>query len=429
MPFSKPCSDACDDTVADINAEPKKSPPELRFAPLGGAAHFAVTLLVVNAMAWTFVFNPSGAIDGGALAMGTSVIILALLAHQAICRREGSGFHKNAALSGQLEAILDQMPDGLLITDQHDRIVIANDAFLRSIGMTKEDLIGRRASSLSWVHGAARETRDLPWVQASRQSTSRDQQLMRYRLPGGEERYFSINSSPVKSDDDDQQGALMTFRDVTQIENHRAELEQMLVMLRSSREEIRTKNHELRVLADIDSLTGCLNRRAFFEEFRRAWEAAQERQHPLSCLMLDVDHFKQVNDVYGHQWGDEILQLVSTILQNQFPEPSLIGRYGGEEFCVMMPGISLADAMQMCEQTRVCIASHRFWDLPELNISASFGLATLNPGVSRVEDLIRQADECLYMAKENGRNRVVSRLEYRRLAEDQADKLDPTSVR
>ena len=447
MPFSKPCLDNADEAPFDESAVAR---PTLGYGTCPFVAlQFGVTLL--TALIVLAVWSHRSSMHGDVFVSATLALAFlgAAFLHAWLHQRASRGFQPAIVLAEQLEPLLDQMPDGLVITDQHDRIVVANQAFVQSLNVTKKSLVGRRASSLPWILGAAKAKSDFPRVRANHQTKSNAQQLMRYRLPDGQERFFSINSSPVKAKDkdDDRGGAWMTVRDVTQIENHRAELEQMLVTLRSSRDEISSKNRELRVLADADPLTGCLNRRAFFDEFRKAWKLASQTNLPLSCVMLDVDHFKNVNDQFGHQWGDEILKAVSTVLRKQFADPCLVGRYGGEEFCVMMPNLSIDEAREIAERARLQIAGLRFWDRPELSISASLGVATIGPGVNRHEDLVRQADECLYMAKRNGRNRVVSRDDYRRIALTQAeaaneaaneatdeataqdDKLDPTSVR
>ena len=129
-----------------------------------------------------------------------------------------------------------------------------------------------------------------------------------------------------------QRGALATFRDVTHLEEHRAELERMLGLLKNNRDEVRRKNRELEILATQDALTGCLNRRSFFEAFESLWAESQALNTSLACVMIDIDHFKKVNDTYGHNSGDEVLRQVVQF-REIFKDRGMVCRYGGEEFC------------------------------------------------------------------------------------------------
>lgn len=126
-------------------------------------------------------------------------------------------------------------------------------------------------------------------------------------------------------------------------------------MLRNSRDEIRLKNAKFEILATQDSLTACLNRRAFYKGIDTKWDEAKAIGTPLSCLMIDIDHFKSVNDTYGHHVGDEVLRHISRVIRDDFQEIGLVCRYGGEEFCVAVPQIDVTQAIALAEQTRVAI--------------------------------------------------------------------------
>ena len=197
-------------------------------------------------------------------------------------------------------------------------------------------------------------------------------------------------------------------RDVTHVEEHRAELERMLSLLRSSRDEIKRKNSELEILATQDALTGCLNRRAFFETFESLWSEAHAINTPLSCIMIDVDHFKNVNDTYGHYTGDEVLRQVSKVVRRLHSDDGLVCRYGGEEFCVLLPNFTLDNALEAAEKTRQAISAIRLLEPAQLRLTASLGVSELRFNATDPQDLINQADVCLYVAKREGRNRVIS---------------------
>jgi diguanylate cyclase (GGDEF)-like protein len=194
---------------------------------------------------------------------------------------------------------------------------------------------------------------------------------------------------------------------VTLLEHNRAELEAMLAVLKENRDEISRKNRELEILATQDSLTGCFNRRAFFERFDIAFRFSKQYNVPLACVMVDNDHFKSVNDNYGHHIGDEVLRKVGALLRKLHSDAQVVCRFGGEEFCIMLPGYDLADAAAAAERIRVGITEIRLNDPAELRLSASIGVSDMTFGAAEPQVLINQADACLYVAKRSGRNRVA----------------------
>jgi diguanylate cyclase (GGDEF)-like protein/putative nucleotidyltransferase with HDIG domain len=248
---------------------------------------------------------------------------------------------------------------------------------------------------------------DYPWTRAIDDSQLQTERILRYQLESGPQRIFSVNAAPLGKERA-QRGALATFRDVTHVEEHRAELERMLSLLRDSRDEIKRKNGELEILATQDALTGCLNRRAFFESFDSMWNEAKAIGLPLACLMIDIDHFKSVNDTYGHQAGDEVLRQVSQTLRQIHKDHGLVCRYGGEEFCVVLPHFDLEQAIAAGEETRIAISDIRLLDPADLQLTASLGVSELRFEAADPHDLINQADSCLYVAKREGRNRVIA---------------------
>lgn len=165
---------------------------------------------------------------------------------------------------------------------------------------------------------------------------------------------------------------------------------------------------ETQRLATIDGLTGIYNRRHLFDLAVREFERAARYVRPLSLILLDIDHFKYVNDTYGHPVGDQALRLLSGRIQANLREVDIFGRYGGEEFMILLPEIQLEDAFVVGERLRQEIAGMQI-DTPVcgLSITASFGVASLDLRVDwSLDSLIQRADEALYMAKDAGRDRV-----------------------
>ena len=172
---------------------------------------------------------------------------------------------------------------------------------------------------------------------------------------------------------------------------------------------IRLEN-KISQLASTDALTGILNRRAFMEKMGVEMGRAERKSRPLSIVMVDIDYFKNVNDTYGHQLGDVVLQKFSKHLTSQLRIYDFVGRYGGEEFIICLPETSESQANQLAERLRISLAGLTI-DLPgsvqTLKITASFGVAATDTIAKACLDmLLNKADQALYRAKAQGRNRV-----------------------
>lgn len=156
--------------------------------------------------------------------------------------------------------------------------------------------------------------------------------------------------------------------------------------------------------AVIDGLTGVANRRSFNEMLAREYERARRYDHPLSLVMIDLDHLKKINDTYGHQAGDEAIRAIGTVLRQSSRSVDLPARYGGEEFCVLLPNTEIDMAEQLAERLRRLINEV---EIPQVGlISASIGVATFPQHADDPDILLKRADEALYVAKQAGRNQV-----------------------
>jgi len=163
---------------------------------------------------------------------------------------------------------------------------------------------------------------------------------------------------------------------------------------------------KMALLATIDSLTGLVNRRAFFERIDSARMLASRQRHPVALMMLDLDHFKRINDRFGHAAGDEALRVFAGAALAALREPDIMGRLGGEEFAVALPGTDLTGALQAAERVRVAVgAAH----LPQCEagyaMSVSIGVVAIDPD-EHINAAMARADHALYVAKSAGRNRV-----------------------
>jgi two-component system cell cycle response regulator len=168
-------------------------------------------------------------------------------------------------------------------------------------------------------------------------------------------------------------------------------------------------NERLRHMSQTDGLTGLANRRHIEERLHEMWEHSQRLHEPVACVMVDLDRFKSVNDTYGHQAGDAVLKQLAQILQREAREIDRVGRYGGEEFMLLLPGTVLDSAVTFAERVRKEVEGHTFtFEGGSLRRTASFGVSAVpHPRIRDYEALVRAADDALYVAKETGRNRVV----------------------
>jgi diguanylate cyclase (GGDEF)-like protein len=176
----------------------------------------------------------------------------------------------------------------------------------------------------------------------------------------------------------------------------------------AQREEARKAEHEMRLLSQIDPLTGVLNRRSLTDRMEVEWERALRYDRPLSALMLDIDHFKKINDTHGHATGDEILKTVAMILLEQCRPSDLVCRYGGDEFCVLIPDTTEAGAGALATRLRQEFIERLQGVAGQpCAITGSFGIADHDGGADSVAQLIDQADQALLAAKQAGRDCIL----------------------
>jgi diguanylate cyclase (GGDEF)-like protein len=166
---------------------------------------------------------------------------------------------------------------------------------------------------------------------------------------------------------------------------------------------------QLRAIATVDPLTGLHNRRWMNEMFLRQIDRSARAGEALSLAILDIDHFKAVNDEHGHLAGDQVLAQLARTMQNHFRPTDLLARYGGEEFCVLLPEAAVATAVAALDRLRVSIGKTpmQIAQGAAIQVTVSCGVAQWRAGGS-LDDLVKRADDALYRAKNGGRNRVIA---------------------
>jgi diguanylate cyclase (GGDEF)-like protein len=176
--------------------------------------------------------------------------------------------------------------------------------------------------------------------------------------------------------------------------------------LKHTRDQLRQVLAEVQRMATIDALTGILNRRCLFELAEKEFERSQRYESIFALLMLDVDHFKRINDTYGHMLGDEVLKLLTSTIRDTLRQVDHFGRYGGEEFVIIMPETPLELARQAGERLRSLVSQI---SVPvkgdRIHLTISIGISAYETGDRSVEDLFERSDQALYQAKAEGRDR------------------------
>jgi diguanylate cyclase (GGDEF)-like protein len=294
----------------------------------------------------------------------------AALARAALEKRGYEVFWASSGLEG-LRLALEKLPDVILL----DLVLQDMDGF----------------SVCRWLK-LRPATRDIPVIMLTVRSETKD------RVDGLQLGAVDYIAKPWSDEE-------LEARVFTALRSRTAHLE-----LTQRNSQLEAMLRRVEALALTDALTGLYNRRRFSDVLANHFAATRRYAHPLSCALLDIDHFKKINDRYGHDVGDRVLRAVAEVLSAQLREVDLAARYGGEEFAVVLPHTSKEAAERVAQRILEAIRTLRVSaGDAELGVTASFGVASSTDldQVCTPEDLVRAADVALYGAKAAGRNRVV----------------------
>ncbi len=311
-----------------------------------------------------------------------------------------------AVIPERVQKAFDFLQEGMLILDTKEQIVMTNKSFAELLGKAPAAIIGLKGSELGWLNCHNHlQVNQLPWIKVLREGQEHKSASLSLLNNQGEKIKLTVNAAKVTDNAGACRGTLVTFDDVTQVEEQNFELNNLVEKLQIANDEIQTKSQELETLANCDPLTLCLNRRSLALQLDTLFTQAKASEMHLSCLMVDIDFFKAVNDNYGHTTGDQVIKAVADVLKTNTRDSDLVGRYGGEEFCVVLPKLSSEQAAQIAERIRQTIEKI---SCSGVKITVSIGVAFLESTTNKPEELINQADKALYAAKNSGRNRVVT---------------------
>ncbi len=277
---------------------------------------------------------------------------------------------------------LDRLTEGITIIDAADKLVLYNTQAAEYLGIDKAEIgVGVSLHDLSSAQTGKSAVDPssllLQQLDASREGKP---QFFERELKGG--RILSVRANPIPGG-----GVITLYTDITE----RKAFEKRLIDM-----------------ATRDELTGLVNRREFFTLAHHEEERAKREGHVVSVMMVDADYFKKVNDTYGHATGDDVLRDLADNCRKIFRKTDIVGRYGGEEFSVVLPGAQEEMAKIIAERLRSSIESSVVKsDKGDVNYTVSIGISCATGKDVRIEELLDRADRALYTAKAQGRNRAV----------------------
>lgn len=293
--------------------------------------------------------------------------------------------------------VLEKIGDGVVVVDRHHRIVDVNPAaypLFRSEYRLLSQVVGKKIGEMISLWSGASGPFEIG------DSDRRQMEL----IVNGERRFYNVTSSLIARHRNESIGWVIIFNDITEVKQTNERLQNQL-------DEINRLQMQLREQVIHDSLTGCYNRHYLSEMLTREISRATREKHTIGLMMLDIDYFKKVNDTYGHASGDLVLQTIAEKLRRWVRMEDSVFRYGGEEFLVILPGISseaiMARAKCLCRQIS---------ELPlvlsadvTIHVTVSLGVALYPLHGDNIQEVLKCADLALYDAKHAGRNTVIIR--------------------
>ncbi len=350
-------------------------------------------------------------LSGGTFGLILILTVAGGLVFYLYLRRVLQHLDPSSAVPDRVRMAFDTLTEGVLIVDAKGRIVLSNASFRTLGGSSTDDLVGRKPEDIPWLAQALEDDEDaVPWLSAMQARQPVRGRPLNIEQQGRAARRAILNCAPVIDGTGVARGCMVTFNDVTQLEQAHEQLLDALAELASSKQQLEVRNDELQNLASRDPLSGCLNRRAFFGGLEVMFRDARQKGRDLACIICDGDWFKSINDNYGHAVGDLVIAAIGRILSESVRQSDMVCRYGGEEFCVALPGMSDEGAVRLAERLRARIEAECAASIPALRgatMTASFGVSSMTSRPESSLALVDQADKALYAAKRAGRNRVA----------------------
>ncbi len=315
------------------------------------------------------------------------------------------------ASENRLQSLFETMAEGVVLINPEGQIIHANLAAVGILGLSRSEIQSRHYTVSAWAivrpDGTVMPPEEMAGSRAMTERRPVKNQVLGVTQPNGLVRWISVSATPLINKADGFEGVVCTFADITERKQAEDALRQAKASLETTNRELRRALDREQQLARTDPLTGVGNRLRFFELAEQAFQVAVRYQQDCSIIMLDVDHFKNINDTFGHVAGDHALRLIACAVQDQLRASDVLARYGGEEFVTLLPATSATQAATLAERIRKCVAALVVaTDTGDARMTVSIGVASVMPTDASLDCVIQRADQALYRAKETGRNRV-----------------------
>ena len=221
-----------------------------------------------------------------------------------------------AAIPDRIRTAFDALSEGVLVVDKQGHVLLANSVFRSMHPGANIELTGKRIKDLPWLVAAVGEDAEQhPWARAMRDAASILGETIHIPIEGGDPLKLTVNCAPIMDDGNTVRGCLVTFDDLSVVEHMNQALLDSVAQLEVAKKQIEEHNAELKRIADVDQLTGALTRRAFLNQAQQQFRESAAHRRDVCCVMIDIDHFKSINDRYGHLVGDQAIQHVTKTIQ------------------------------------------------------------------------------------------------------------------
>ena len=293
--------------------------------------------------------------------------------------------------------ILENISEGVVILNSSENILVANREFLNIVEKHFDEINGKFINSLSWHnHPVA-----MPWSLAISSGSPVKESQLYVKLDGNAPKTVIVNAIPIKDENNMVDGVIVTVKNITSEIEQKEKFKKTMSELRDTHKKVHMQNEALKKMATLDHLTNCYNRHAFFEVLEGEWSGSKRYGYEMSCILIDVDQLRKINETHGHAAGDEVLRVVAGLLKDNVRKSDYVCRFSGEEFCILLPHTSVEDASQTAEKIRRKVEeSHP----NEIYTTISMGLVSIMDDAKNPQEMTDQADIAMRYAMSKGCN-------------------------
>ena len=328
------------------------------------------------------------------IAITGTVLIFFLFAKKQIMNE----IFPDSSITKRENNILENISEGVIILSPSEKILIANAEFLSICSGHMNELKETSINNLAWLDSPT----ETPWQIAIQSGSPSGNIQMKINDQSNTTKSVLVKATPVKDESDQVDGIIVTIKNITSELAQQEKYKKTMADLRKTHKKIHAQNEALRQMAMQDHLTGCYNRHAFFEIFEGEWSRSKRYDYQMSCILLDIDQLKRINDKHGQSTGDEILRVIAGLIRDNIRKSDYVCRYSGEEFCILLPHTAIENAEQTAEKIRKKVEESHPCDILT---TISLGISSTASNAKTPQDLTNQADIAMQYSVQKGQNR------------------------